>query len=147
MPKLKAKYSQPPPAGFDEIAQILTELNQRMQDAAISNEDMSQKSKNELLWPIIRADHQRTRYLFEMIRQRNLPRAIIDYAISEGYVNKQLLQIWGRPGYEKVCCIQCALAQASGNVCMCRVPRSKLPEGKRAQGCTTCGCKGCASTD
>lgn len=33
-----------------------------------------------------------------------------------------------------------------GNVCICRVPKSKLEEGKLVQ-CKHCGCRGCCSGD
>ena len=57
-----------------------------------------------------------------------------------------VIAMW-QPGYEKLCCLPCIQARDHNfAVCLCRVPKDKLEEGKVVE-CINCGCKGCASCD
>ena len=48
-------------------------------------------------------------------------------------------------GYENLCCLRCIQPRDTnfGTACVCRVPKSKLEEGKIVE-CVHCGCRGCS---
>lgn len=68
--------------------------------------------------------------------------------LREKYADAGLIAKWKKVGYEKLCCLQCVVAQDTNykNVCVCRVPKADLEEGKLVM-CKNCGCRGCASCD
>jgi bud site selection protein 31 len=66
MPKIKTLNSKKPPKGWDIIEPTLLELYNRMREA--ENDPSEGKRKPESLWPIIRINHQMSRYVYELFK-------------------------------------------------------------------------------
>lgn len=83
----------------------------------------------------------------------NKPRIILfscfaelyEFCLKEGYADKNLIAKWKKQGYENLCCLRCIQCRDTnfGTNCICRVPKSKLEEGKIVE-CVICGCRGCS---
>ena len=118
-----------------------------MRDA--ENEPHEGKRKVESAWKILKLHHQRSRYIYELYyKKKEISRELYEYCLREKWADKYLIAKWKKPGYEKLCCLQCIQTKDTnfGTTCICRVPKSKLPPGKLVQ-CTTSGCRGCATGD
>ena len=64
--------------------------------------------KAEMLWPIYKINHQRSRYIYELFyKKKEISRELYDYCLKENYADKNLLAKWKKSGYEKLCCVQC----------------------------------------
>lgn len=147
MPKIRTSRSKPPPAGYDLIEPTLADLTRKMRDAEQAPDEG--KRKNENLWPIFRIHHQRSRYLYEVYyKRRAISKELYDWCVKEGLVDVNLIAKWKKQGYEKLCCLRCIQTRDTdfGSTCICRVPKSKLEEGKVVE-CISCGCRGCATGD
>lgn len=112
------------------------------------NEPHEGKRKAELLWPIFRIHHQRSRYIYDLYYKRGISKDLYEYLVRMGYADQNLISKWRKPGYETLCCLRCIQAKDSnfGTMCICRVPKAKLEQGKVVE-CISCGCRGCASGD
>eukprot|EP00741_Cyanophora_paradoxa_P013348 tig00020684_g12891.t1 len=146
MPKVKTHKTKPPP-GWELIEPTLLELNKKMRDH--ENEPHDGKRRMESSWPIFRIHHQRSRYIYDLFyRRKAISRELYEFCLREGYADGNLIAKWKKPGYEKLCCLQCIQTKDTNfqTVCVCRVPRKKL-DGERVVECSKCGCRGCASGD
>lgn len=111
------------------------------------NADQAGKRKDELLWPIFRLHHQRSRYIYEMFYQhRKITKEVYQFALQEKYADANLIAKWKKAGYERLCCLRCIQPKDTnfGTTCICRVPSGHLEEGKVVE-CVHCGCRGCSS--
>lgn len=146
MPKVSNKKT--PPEGYDRIEPTLTKLREKLKDAQKAS--LKAETKNTSLWPIFKLNHQISRYVYMMYYERKLiSRELYDYLLRQKYVNADLIAKWKKQGYEKLCCVNCIIVNEKNHetTCICRVPRSELKENRNKDGCVTCGCRGCASTD
>ncbi|KXS19158.1 protein BUD31 [Gonapodya prolifera JEL478] len=144
MPKIKKARTKPPPDGWEEIEPTLTELNQKLREA--ENEPHEGKRKAESLWPIFRVHHQRSRYIYELYYKRHvISKELYDYCVNERYADATLIAKWRKPGFERLCCLQCIQTRDTnfGTTCVCRVPKDKLETGRVVE-CRHCGCRGCS---
>jgi len=148
MPKVKTKRSKTrKPRGFDVLEDTLEGLESKMRDA--ENDTHEGKRRNEVLWPIFRIHHQRSRFVFEMFyRKKKISREVYEYCLREGYADAGLIAKWKKQGYERLCCLRCIQPKDHnfGTSCICRVPRKKLEAGALVE-CVHCGCRGCSSGD
>ena len=129
------------------IEPTLQELYQRMR--AAENDPHEGKRRPETIWPILRIHHQRSRYIYELYRvKKQITKMLYEWCVREGYADANLIAKWKKPGYEKLCCLQCIQQKNHnfGTTCICRVPKDKLEENKTVE-CVHCGCRGCASGD
>ena len=146
MPKVKTKRLRYP-KGWELLQDTLDSLQARMREAEQS--DTTKLRKDELLWPIFRLHHQRTRYVYDMYYVKHeIPRECLDFAVKEGYADAALMAKWKKPGYERLCCLRCVQPKDTtfNTACICRVPKASMEEGKLVE-CAHCGCRGCASGD
>ncbi|CAG8577201.1 7201_t:CDS:2 [Diversispora eburnea] len=147
MPKIKHSRTKKPPEGFEDIEPTLLEFAQKMKDA--ENEPHEGKRRVESLWPIFRLHHQRSRYIYDLYYKREaISKEVYDYCLKLGYADANLIAKWKKPGFERLCCLRCIQPKDTnfGTTCICRVPKSKLEEGRIVE-CVLCGCRGCSSTD
>jgi bud site selection protein 31 len=147
MPKIRTLQTKKPPSGWETIEPTLMELKERMREA--ENEPHEGKRKPESLWPIMKINHQMSRYIFELYRiKKQISKDLYEYCCREKYADENLMAKWRKPGYEKLCCLMCIQQKNHnyGTTCICRVPKDKLEEGKIIE-CVHCGCRGCASCD
>ncbi|KNB41746.1 hypothetical protein JH06_5573 [Blastocystis sp. subtype 4] len=81
-------------------------------------------------------------------KRGDITREVYDYCIKNKLADPNLIAMWKKKGYEKLCCLQCAQNEEHNfkSVCICRVPKANLPDGKIVE-CCHCGCRGCASGD
>nr|CAG8433435.1 13257_t:CDS:2 [Entrophospora candida] len=134
MPKIRHSRTKKPPQGFEDIEPVLLEFAQKMKDA--ENEPHEGKRRVESLWPIFRLHHQRSRYIYDLYYKREaISKEIYDYCLKNGYADGNLIAKWKKPRDTNF-----------GTTCICRVPKSKLEEGRVVE-CVLCGCRGCSSTD
>ncbi|KAK9723352.1 Component of the SF3b subcomplex of the U2 snRNP [Basidiobolus ranarum] len=146
MPKLVTNRTKKPPQGWDKLESVLEEFAQKMRDA--ENEPHEGKRKSESLWAIFRLHHQRSRFIYDQYREKNISRELYDYCLKRGFADGNLIAKWKKAGYEKLCCLRCVQPRDTnfGTTCICRVPKDKLEEGRVVE-CIHCGCRGCASGD
>lgn len=136
-----------PPEGFDVLESTLADIERQMRDAEAEGVNNG-KRQAELLWPIYRLHHQRTRFVYDMFyKQKAISREVYEYCLREKIADADLIAKWKKAGYERLCCMRCAnLANHSfGTTCVCRVPKKDLDAGTTE--CVNCGCRGCASGD
>lgn len=148
MPKIKTKRSKPPPADFHLVEDTLLELNESMR--AAESASTSGLRKDELLWPIHRLHHQRSRYIYEMYyKKHEITKECYDYCVKEEYCDPLLIAKWKKSGFEKLCCLQCISGKLSnyGTMCICRVPKAEIDATTTHVECKHCGCTGCSSQD
>merc|ERR1719394_1931956 len=86
--------------------------------------------------------------IFMKCKRKEISRALYDFCLREKYADANLIAKWKKGGYERLCCLRCVQPKDHnfGTVCICRVPKSKLDEGKVVE-CVHCGCRGCSSGD
>lgn len=133
-----------PPEGWDLIEPTLEELDQKMREAEASPHEG--KRKAEVLWPIFKVHHQKSRYIYDLFYKRKaISRELYDFCINEKIADQNLIAKWKKQGYENLCCLQCIQTRDTnfGTNCICRVPKTKLEEGKVVE-CVHCGCHGCS---
>ncbi|KAK8393522.1 hypothetical protein O3P69_006689 [Scylla paramamosain] len=143
MPKVR-RSRKPPPEGWELIEPTLEELDQKMREA--ETESHEGKRKVESLWPIFRIHHQRSRYIYDLFyRRKAISRELYEYCLKEKIADQNLIAKWRKQGYENLCCLRCIQSRDTnfGTNCVCRVPKSKLEEGKIVE-CVHCGCRGCS---
>eukprot|EP01111_Echinosteliopsis_oligospora_P010300 TRINITY_DN3177_c0_g1_i1.p1 TRINITY_DN3177_c0_g1~~TRINITY_DN3177_c0_g1_i1.p1 ORF type:complete len:146 (-),score=30.66 TRINITY_DN3177_c0_g1_i1:64-501(-) len=145
MPKVRTTKTKPP-KGWEEIEPTVNELNQKMREAEL--EPHEGKRKSESVWPIFRLHHQRSKYVYDLFRKKEISRELYEWCLNEGIADRNLIAKWKKPGYEKVCCLICVQKKDHnfGTTCICRVPRAKLEEDRVVE-CVHCGCHGCSSGD
>lgn len=147
MPKVPRRTRRAVPKGFDEVEPVLQDFSRKLKDA--ENEPHEGKRKVEILWPIMRLHHQRSRYIYDLYyKRKTASKELFDYLIREGYGDGPLISKWRKQGFEKLCCLRCIQARDTnfGTACICRVPKAKMEEGKVIE-CVHCGCRGCCSSD
>jgi bud site selection protein 31 len=104
------------------------------------------KRKTETLWPIFKIHHQKSRFIYDLFYKRKaISRELYDFCLSERIADAALIAKWKKQGYENLCCLRCIQTRDTnfGTNCVCRVPKSKLEEGKVVE-CIHCGCHGCS---
>lgn len=104
------------------------------------------KRITESLWPIFKIHHQKSRYIYDLFyRRKAISRELYDYCIAEKIADANLIAKWKKSGYENLCCLRCIQTRDTnfGTNCICRVPKSKLEEGRIVE-CVHCGCRGCS---
>lgn len=150
MPKIKKpKKNGPPPEGYSKIEPTLTKYRNKLKSAQ-ANPDPT-KSKQSSLWIIYQLNYKITRYVYDTYVAKRISKELYDWLLLQNDINKDLIAKWKKPGYEKLCCINCISTNTNGGgTCVCRVPKAKLlekdPEKVNIE-CITCGCRGCASSD
>ena len=102
------------------------------------------------------------RYIFDLFyRRKAISRELYDYCIKVGggksfrlrlmfcfqekIADAALIAKWKKQGYENLCCLRCIQTRDTNFAtnCICRVPKSKLEEGRIVE-CVHCGCRGCS---
>lgn len=104
------------------------------------------KRITESLWPIFKIHHQKSRYIYDLFyRRKAISRELYDYCVKEKIADANLIAKWKKSGYENLCCLRCIQTRDTnfGTNCICRVPKSKLEEGRVVE-CVHCGCRGCS---
>ena len=95
-----------PPDGWDLIEPTLDELDQKMREAEAAPHEG--KRKAEVLWPIFKVHHQKSRYIYDLFYKRQaISRALYDFCINEKIADQNLIAKWKKQGYENLCCLQC----------------------------------------
>ncbi|KAH7832148.1 bud site selection protein 31 [Monocercomonoides exilis] len=146
MPKIVTKKTRFP-EGWEVVKDTLDEFERKMREALADPHEG--KRKVESVWPIMKINHQRSRYIYEKYyHTHEITKEVYDFCLKQGYADASLIAKWKKTGYEKLCCLKCIQTRDSntGGTCICRVPKSKLESGTIVQ-CTNCGCRGCASCD
>ncbi|KAH8256619.1 hypothetical protein KR026_006717 [Drosophila bipectinata] len=162
MPKVR-RSRKPPPDGWELIEPTLEELEQKMREGRKSVPGVEENANNlriflaetephegkritESLWPIFKIHHQKTRYIYDLFyRRKAISRELYDYCLKEKIADGNLIAKWKKSGYENLCCLRCIQTRDTnfGTNCICRVPKSKLEEGRIVE-CVHCGCRGCS---
>jgi bud site selection protein 31 len=104
------------------------------------------KRKVEALWPIFKIHNQKSRYIYDLFHRRKaISRELYDFCLQEKIADQNLIAKWKKQGYENLCCLRCIQTRDTnfGTSCICRVPKSKLEEGRIVE-CVHCGCRGCS---
>ncbi|XP_072029345.1 protein BUD31 homolog isoform X3 [Amphiura filiformis] len=148
MPKVKRHPSKQAPTGWEDIEPTLDEYEDKINEGSVGaeTEPHEGKRKVEALWPVFKIHHQKSRYIFDLFYKRKaITRELYDFCIKEGYADKNLIAKWKKQGYENLCCLRCIQPRDTnfGTNCICRVPKSKLEEGRIVE-CVHCGCRGCS---
>jgi bud site selection protein 31 len=133
------------PPGWEEVKDMILQLNDEMRIA--EQADDTGKSSQEQLWAVMRANWKRSRPVFEMRwRKKTMSNQLYEWIIKSGYADGELINMWRRPGYDRLCCLACIAKNTDhGGVCVCRVPRNQRPD--KLVKCFHCGCPGCCSGD
>ncbi|OAO13798.1 hypothetical protein AV274_4473 [Blastocystis sp. ATCC 50177/Nand II] len=134
------------PEGWEVIEPTLNDLLAKMREA--ESEPADGKRRTEAIWPIFQIHHQISRYIWETYKKGEISKDVYNFCIKWKIADKDLIAMWKKKGYEKLCCMACAQKgeHIQGTTCICRVPKADLPAGKIVE-CCHCGCRGCASGD
>lgn len=108
MPKIKTSRTKAPPEGFDEIEQILETYAGKMRDGEryrwppsarqahvltqldlpAEAESHEGKRKAESLWPIMRINHTRSRYIYDLYYKREaISKELYDWLLKQEYAD------------------------------------------------------------
>ena len=157
MPRIKTNRTKKAPKGFEKVQPTLIEFEIQSKDVQENSTSKLATNANENLWEIMRINHERSRYIYNLFYKRKaISRELYEWLLREKYCDKILIAKWKRKGYEKLCCVRCIQSNetANGSTCICRVPRIQLEKQATSNGsqvtfheCVHCGCHGCASTD
>ena len=126
------------------IEPTIDELDAKMREA--EQDPHEGKRKVEALWPIFRLHHQKSRYIYDLFYKRKaISRQLYDFCLKEKIADGNLIAKWKKQGFENLCCLRCIQPRDTnfGTNCICRVPKSKLEEGRVVE-CIHCGCRGCS---
>ncbi|KAL5718931.1 hypothetical protein ACHQM5_011782 [Ranunculus cassubicifolius] len=134
------------PEGWELIEPTLLNLKAKMREA--ENDPNDGKRNCEALWPIIKIAHQRSRYIYDLHQKGEISDELYEYCLDKREADRNLIAKWKKPGYERLCCLQCMQTRDHnfGSTCVCRVPK-QMREESRVIECVHCGCRGCASGD
>lgn len=134
------RYPFDPPDEFNKVKNFLEEIDREMTNA-INNNDKNMKD-NEKMWPILKLNFKRTRYIYEMYKTKQISHELYKFCVQNFYCDHSLVCMWKKSGFENLCCLVCI--QASGKeeqkICICRVPKRNVGQYFK---CDACGCKGC----
>ena len=157
MPRIKTSRSKRPPAGFEDIQDVLEDFAQKMKDGVslylpcsyiVENIPHEGKSTQSSLAPIFQIYHQRSRYIYDLYYNREtISKELYDWLLKQSYADGNLIAKWKKPGYEKLCCLRCIQTKETNfnTTCICRVPRATLAKDQIDSECVHCGCRGCSS--
>lgn len=147
MPKFrKAINSDKKPEGWSIIEETVMDLTKKRNE--INNEG-NKYNLNENLWKILRLHHQISRYVYEMYYfKKGISKEVYKYCADNKLIDENLIAKWKKPGFEKLCCLNCAEKNNhnSGTSCICRVPKKDISIDTIFE-CKHCGCKGCVTYD
>ncbi|KAL3319415.1 Component of the SF3b subcomplex of the U2 snRNP [Cichlidogyrus casuarinus] len=139
-----SSYRKPEPEGYEIIKPMLEHFYKKMREAELDPHEG--KRKVEAHWPIFRIHHQRSKYIYDMYyKKKQISKAVYDYCVKKRLADDKLIAKWKKQGYENLCCLRCIQPRDSsfGTSCICRVPKSKLNDGRIVE-CQNCGCRGCS---
>ena len=106
MPKVSTHRNKKKPEGWETVEQPLIEFQKRMRDH--ENAPCEGKRKPEVIWPIIRLHHQRSRYIYDLYyKKKEISKELYDFLLQEKYGDASLISKWKKKGFEKLCCLQC----------------------------------------
>ena len=144
MDRVRCRNKLRPPEGWDKIKDMVLDLNQQMRMAEVSN--VISASPQEQLWAVMRCNWQRSRPIYQMRwKDKTISEELYDWILKQGYADRDLINAWRRPGYERLCCVACISKNTDhGGTCICRVPKKQRNPGVK---CFNCGCTGCCSGD
>mgnify|MGYP000915253123 FL=1 len=143
MPPARSSKQKKAPKGYEVIAEKLDEFRRQMREAEA--DEGKNLTSSQLLWPILRIHHQRSRYIYQAYVKKEISREVYDYCIENKLADANLIAKWKKPGYEHLCCLKCIQTTTNfGTTCICRVPPKHL-ENREAFECKACGCRGCHS--
>lgn len=131
----KLQTNVQPPPGWDDVMSIFLNLDHEfvVEDSRIPDDLIPR----EQYVRIQKANYKRTRELYNrMFIHKNMSKALYEWIINQNLVDKDLLNKWKQPGFERLCCLDC-------ENCKCR--RSQDPNHDEIK-CNTCFCHGCASS-
>lgn len=146
MPKVKTKRVRTP-KGFEVLEDTLQAFETKMREA--ENDDNEEKRKDEVMWPIFRIHHQRSRYIYQMYYdKKEISKEVYQFCLDQKYADANLIAKWKKNGYERLCCLKCIQGKDTnyGTTCICRVPRNNMDPDHLVE-CKSCGCRGCSSSD
>lgn len=146
MPKIKPGMPKPP-AGWERISAGLDAFDSEMKNALA---EPSHHHKGQMISSAVtRVNSARTRYVVNAVRSGLISQKVMDYCVQNGFIDGSLVRLWAAPGYESSCCAACVDARQStfGGSCVCRVPSKDRVSQLGPQGCSRCGCTGCAPSD
>ncbi|WUR02755.1 pre-mRNA-splicing factor (BUD31) [Vairimorpha necatrix] len=114
---------------MDELIDFLREIN----------EEMRKEGAN-----IFKLHYERNRKISDMLKNKTLSMAHYKKLISHNLADKNLIDKWATPGYEKLCCLRCAQPRVHkyNTVCKCRIPEKYKDKEFH---CKNCQCTGCGS--
>ncbi|KAL7721542.1 Uncharacterized protein QTN25_001209 [Entamoeba marina] len=131
------------PSGVEKIEDKIKELEEKLRE--VQNDPMYGRRKNEINWEILQINNERTRYVYDLYRNKEISRDLYTYCLNHNIIDGKLIAKWKKPGFEKVCCLQCIQKKPGSNsVCICRVPRRDRNDDSFKR-CSCCGCTGCCS--
>ncbi|QWW21739.1 hypothetical protein CA7LBN_000485 [Candidozyma auris] len=90
------------PEDFDKVKPTIEKLQLKLKEA--QRKSIKTETKQTSLWPILKLDHQISRYVYSMYYEKKLiSRELYDYLLRQKYVNADLIAKWKKQGYEKLC--------------------------------------------
>jgi bud site selection protein 31 len=145
MTRIRRRSELKPPPEWESVKATVLALNDEMRRAESANVDA--KSSQEQLWKVMQCNWKRSRFVFEARwRSRTMGDPVYEWILRQGYADRELINAWRRPGYDRLCCVHCISKHSDhGGVCLCRVPRAE--RATKALKCFHCGCPGCCSGD
>jgi bud site selection protein 31 len=124
----------------------MLELSSRLQEAETMcvDENMTREQ-----WSAInKAKWNRSRpvYVMRFLEKKHpMSDALYEWILNQGFADRELINMWRKPGFERLCCLECAAKDDPRGGCICRQPGAAGLQGQ--DHCRVCWCRGCATND
>ena len=144
MERVRCRNKIKPPEGWEEISELILDLNKKMRE--IENLKNDSKYSQEQIWEVMKLNWKRSRPVYEMKwKKKNISNELYEWILNQGFADRELINAWRIPGYDRLCCVSCISKDTNhGGTCICRVPKNQRQQNVK---CFHCGCTGCCSGD
>jgi bud site selection protein 31 len=147
MSRVRRNPSLNPPAEWAEVRDLIVDFTAKLKEAedVVVDDNWTREQ-----WVAInRANWIRCRCVY--IRRyisRTMKEDLFEWILKEGFAERDLIALWRKTGYERVCCVRCASDKSDAEGCACRRTRTanELRDAP-APKCRECWCPGCRSRD
>jgi bud site selection protein 31 len=144
MSRIRRRPDLNPPPEWAGIREQMLELTAKLREA--ENICVDENMTREQVAAIMRANWTRSRVVYlKRCVEKTMTHDLFEWILNQGFADRQLITMWQKEGFERLCCLNCAGDKDPEGGCICRHPVGDAPKGSLR--CRECWCHGCATLD